>query len=73
MLKLTTDDEFEMLPAMARDSICVKAKRDLRNAYLELTYIPDFKITGAEYVLFPACCYKGNQFKSLKKIGRAHV
>lgn len=67
MLKLTTDDEFEMLPAMDRDSICVKAKRDLRNAYLELTYSPDFKITGAEYVLFPACCYKGNQFKSLKK------
>ena len=67
MLNLATEVNFEILPEKTPDTICVKARRDLQNEYLELTYLPYIKITGEEYVLFPACCYKGNQFKSLKR------
>lgn len=67
MLNLATKVNFEMLPGKIPDTIYVKAKQNLQSEYLEFTYLPDIKITGEEYVLFPACCYKGNQFKSLKR------
>lgn len=35
------------------------------NAFVE--FISEFPADGEEYVLFPACCYNGNRFRSLKK------
>lgn len=67
MTKITVNDKFQMVPCGNRELICAKAVRNLENEYLEVTFIPNMKITGEEYVLFPACCYKGNQFDTLKR------
>lgn len=41
--------------------------RKIEDGCVEFIYLPDFEITGDEFVFFPACCYDGNRFKSLKK------
>ena len=33
---------------------------------MEYVYPIEFPTDGTEYILFPACCYKGNQFRSVK-------
>ena len=67
MLKLETSENFKIVQGKSAHTIYVEADRDLENEYLELSYTPDIAITGEEYVLFPACAYKGNQFKSVKR------
>lgn len=44
-------------------SVCVE--RDSDHAYVE--FVLDFPVDGSEYVLFPACCYNGNRFKSVRR------
>lgn len=67
MLTLTTNKEFKITSSEEQNMICVEAVQNVENTYIELVYTGDMEITGEEYVLFPACCYKGNQFPSLKR------
>lgn len=73
MVRITVSNNFKELKCEAGKNdggaleAVIEAAADLKNEYLELTFVPDIKCTGREYVLFPACCYKGNQFTSLKK------
>lgn len=66
MLEAGAKEKFRIL-SDEDDIMAVEVVRELKNAYLELTYTFDIEITGEEYVLFPGCCYKGNQFLSLKR------
>ena len=73
MVRITVSNNFKELQCEAGKNdggaleAVTEAAADLKNEYLELTFVPDIKCTGREYVLFPACCYKGNQFTSLKR------
>ena len=40
--------------------------QDAAADHLTFTFLPDFPVDQDTYVLLPACCYKGNQFDSLK-------
>lgn len=66
MLKLKSDRYFSVAEEHENE-ITIIANEDVKDTYLELVCDIDMNITGDEYVLFPACCYKGNQFRSLKK------
>jgi hypothetical protein len=47
------------------DSLNAVVRKDSPEGFLEFTC--SFEADGDEYVLFPACCYKGNRFDVLKK------
>ncbi len=47
------------------NQLSVSVDKDCENAFAEFTLC--FPADGDEYVLFPACCYDGNRFRSLKR------
>lgn len=50
---------------VSESQLCVCAAKDCDQAFAEFTL--DFPADGNEYVLFPACCYDGNRFRSFKR------
>lgn len=67
MLQLKANCNFSVKESEQENEICIQASGDVKDTYFELVYSIDMEITGEEYVLFPACCYKGNQFQSFRK------
>lgn len=48
------------------DTVVLTAPESTENGFFELRFeLP--KLTGDEYVLFPACCYNGNRFRVLRQ------
>lgn len=54
---------------VAQDSSGVQVLflQDSAEDHLQFKFRPSFNVTKDTYVLFPACCYKGNQFKAIKR------
>ena len=67
MLQLKSNDNFSVMQYEKKDTMYIKVNADVQDTYIELSYQVNMRITGNEYVLFPSCCYKGNQFSVMKK------
>lgn len=67
MMHIHTANEAKLTAQVSENLIRVCMEEDTEATYLEFVFSPDYAFDGSEYVLFPACCYKGNQFDVLKK------
>ena len=68
MMHVYTADEAKLAVQIREDLVQVRVEEDTVATYLEVAVTPDYAFDGSEYVLFPACCYKGNQFDVLKSL-----
>lgn len=66
-IKITANNDAELKTTVTDVHIDITFKQASTDCYLEAQYSTDFTVTGSEYVLFPACCYNGNRFDSLKR------
>ena len=62
MMHIHTADESKLTVQIRKDAVQVRVEEDTTATYLEVSVKPQYTFDGTEYVLFPACCYKGNQF-----------
>ena len=67
MMYVHTAEEAKLSVQIREDLVKVRVEEDTVATYLELSVKPQYQFDGTEYVLFPACCYKGNQFDVLPK------
>lgn len=47
--------------------INIQYLEDAKQDHIEISFQPDFTVNKKDYILFPACCYQGNQFPSIPK------
>lgn len=66
-IKITANNDAELKTTVTAEQIDITFKQTSTDCYLEAQFWPDFTVTGSEYVLFPACCYNGNHFDSVKR------
>lgn len=50
-----------------QNQIIIEIEETSNTTYLEASWNTNFSWDGSEYVLFPSCCYAGNQFEVSKK------
>ena len=60
-----SDDSIPGITNIQENTLSIEVTSTKSGAFVEFLYA--FPANGKEYVFFPACCYKGNQFCSLKK------
>lgn len=60
-----SEDSISGIATIEENCLSIKVTNTKLEAFIEFLYA--FPANGKEYIFFPACCYKGNQFCSLKK------
>ncbi len=67
MLHFHSADETKLTVQISDHLVRACLDENSGDTYLEFVIQPEYSFDGSEYVLFPACCYKGNQFDVLPK------
>ena len=67
MMHIHTANDAKLTAQVFEDLIRIRMEEDTEATYLEVVAAPEYSFDGTEYVLFPGCCYKGNQFDVLAK------
>ena len=67
MMQFSAADRSKLTVQIREDAAIARVEENTAPTYLEFSVMPRYSFDGSEYVLFPACCYKGNQFDVLKK------
>jgi len=59
--------DFSHAVQHSEDRVEVRIEQNTSQNALFFRAAPEFPVTAGDYILLPACCYKGNQFDVLKK------
>lgn len=67
MIQVKVNAPEEMKITVREDRAEFMVLENLKGAFVEIGFHLEKKLRKDSYVLFPACCYAGNQFISMKK------
>lgn len=67
IIDITTRKKEQVNIQQIEETIQITYLENVVNDVITATFVPDFSVDKDTYVLFPACCYKGNQFRVLKQ------